>query len=102
MTNYDDFSEVLSVTDDNDNLTYELSGVANVPDFSIYKNYYKTYIITPEYQYRPDKLAYMLLGSDLLMWVLDEINFIQHDKEYKIGKEINYLDKEQLKTLGIL
>ncbi len=99
---YDDYTDILTTVDDTNKLQYDLSGIAQTPDFYTYKKYYKQYIITPGNQYRPDKIAFELLGDPSLDWIIDSINFISHDKEYKMGKSISYLDRDTLKRFGII
>ena len=80
----------------------EYSGITfSIPNFSVYQNEYKTYLITARTEYRPDKIAWDLYGDDSLSWVIDEINGAGHASFYTKGKEIFYLPPAILLQLGI-
>lgn len=80
-----------------------ISGISYIPDFYTYSNNYKIHVIENYEEYRPDKIAYNLWSNQLLSWVLNQINFFTHGiKEYTAGKEINYLDANILRDIGIL
>ncbi len=90
-----------------DNVVYDdkavkTVGISYYPDFYQYKNYYKTLVIVPKFQFRPDKIAYSLWNNQYLTWVLDAINNFHHVSEYYIGRSIYYLEDDFLTNLGIL
>lgn len=98
MLNYFDNMEILY---DEKNIPY--TGIFNDIDFRKYKTYFKTYRIKPEEQYRPDKIAWKLLKSQDLSWILDSINnFETGIKEYTQDRIIYYLDIQFLNNLGII
>lgn len=103
MVNYFDYASQYTVYDDNVQSYINILGMSYTPDFYPYKNYYLKYIIKPEEQYRPDKIAFNLLGNQSLSWVFDCINFFKNGiEEYYAGREINYLERDVLKKLGIM
>ena len=78
----------------------QYAGPSYHPDFPI--SGYKEHIIKPDEEYRADKIAYRLLGSDNLSWVLDVANNFTHGfKEYKEGVTIRYPIQEAIKAMGI-
>lgn len=93
-----DFSE--KIYDLNDNIYY--NGISKYPDTSIYKNYYKKFIITPDVSYRPDKIAWKLWGQEDLGWILKIINNFETIKDFKVKIEINYLEYNMLESLGLV
>lgn len=98
VMSYFNFSTIL--TDDEGK---EYSGVNfNIPDFTVYKEFYKEYPITSSTEFRPDLIANDIYGDFTLSWVLDEINNIYHMSEYTKDKTINYLPYSILNTLGVL
>ncbi len=99
---YEDYSQVHNVVDDISGLIYALSGISQYPDFYPYKNYFKSYIITSDKKFRPDKIAFELFGAPELSWVLDCVNTFYHDEEYYIGRKIQYVDRDVLTSMGIL
>lgn len=61
------------------------------------ESYYYSYKIPLVYQYRPDLIAYNLLGSVNLQWVLTYINEIENSPEgYTINRIITVPVKERL------
>jgi len=103
MRVFDSYSETHEVFIKNYNQTMQLSGIAYIPNFYLYNNYFKKHIIENYEEYRPDKIAYNLWGNQLLSWVLNEINHFTHGiQEYTKGREINYLDTEILRDIGII
>ena len=103
MSKFFDYSSTASVYDEEDKKYIQINGISYPIDFSAHKLSYKKYIIRPEEQYRPDKIAFNLLGDQSLDWVLDEINFFHHGiSEYVAGLEINYLAREYLRLIGIV
>lgn len=85
------------------NQTMRISGLAYPPDFYKYSSYYQKHIVENHEEFRPDKIAYNIWGNQLLSWVLNQINYFTHGiQEYTAGREINYLDAEMLRDLGIL
>ena len=103
MSSFYSYSQLSDVFDEEDKKYIQINGISYPLDFSIHKASYKKYVIKPEEQYRPDKLAFNLWGNQKLDWILDEINFFSHGiKEYTAGTEINYLEKEYLRLIGVL
>jgi len=101
--NYMDYASTYSVYDETLQSYIDVFSLSYPPDFYPYKNYYKKYIIKPEEQYRPDKIAFNLLGDAKLAWVLDCINFFTHGiQEYYSRREIDYVDREVLRVMGII
>lgn len=81
----------------------EYSGICfYIPNLSDMKDSFISFTITVEYEFRPDKIAYLLYNDDKLSWVLDEINNINHIKEYEHGKTIFYLPYNILVSAGIV
>jgi len=101
MKKLDDYSFIFNVLNNNDQ-SQQISGISYYPDFSIYKNYYKMHIITPEEEYRPDKIAYNLWNNQRVSWILSAINqFYLGIREYKAGRTIFYLELDVLRQLGV-
>lgn len=95
---YFDYSTTL--TDPYDNITY--SGVCfDMIDFSKYESQYKTFMVTPQTMYRPDKISKRIYGTDKFAWVIDEINGKYHPSEYNNADIIYYLPYEMLTNLGV-
>jgi len=79
----------------------EYSSPSYFPDFPI--SGYGYHIISPEEQYRADKIAYAIYGDDRLSWVLDVANnFYNGFSEYTSGREIKFPLVEGLIQMGIL
>lgn len=98
MQKYTDYSSTFIDTENN-----IFSGLAYVPDLSVYQQYFKEHIVTDAQEYRQDKIAYELWGSQDAGWVLDVINdFTNGVSEYWSGRAIKYLDYNTLITLGLL
>lgn len=103
MANYFDYSSKFGVYEPKDGVSYYINGLSYTPDFYPYKNYYKKYIIKPEHQYRPDKIAFYLFGDEFGDWILDRINSFTHGiEEYYAGREILYLERDALKKIGAI
>ena len=59
--------------------------------------------ISPEQQFRPDKICDELYDDPTLTWLLDDLNNFKHGiKEYLPNKNIKYLKRETLVRNGIL
>jgi len=98
MSNY--FASLETLYDEK-NVPY--NGVFNNIDFRIYESYYKSYKILADEQYRPDKIAWKLLGSQDFSWILDLINNFENGiKEYEQNKIIKYLDMQFLINMGVI
>ena len=79
------------------------SGIAYVPDFSLYGSMFKSHTITATEEYRPDKIAFALWGNADVSWVLDEINeFTNGISSYTHNTVIKYLEKQELIKMGLL
>lgn len=96
----DDYSTIYNVV--LDDVMRVAPGLSYYDDFYAFKNYYKIHVVLPEEQFRPDKIAYNLWDNQYISWVLDTINNITDLSEYYVGREINYLEEDFLRTLGIL
>lgn len=80
----------------------QFKGVSYPINFLQYKQFFQVHEITKEQQYRPDKIAYSLTGSDSRAWILDVINGFTHGiREYTAGRKIFYLPEEKLINLGL-
>lgn len=103
MVNYFDYAAKFHVFDDAEEKFIDVFGIAYTPDFYAYKNYFKKHIIKSEEQYRPDKIMFSLVGDQSLDWVLDCINhFTNGISEYYPGREIDYLDRDALRAVGVI
>jgi len=79
------------------------SGMSYTPNLLAYSNFFQEHIITPEQEYRPDKIAYYLWGLQDLSWVLDIVNdFTNGISEYTRDTTIKYLQTKKLVELGII
>lgn len=95
------YFEFAKKTTDEESIEY--SGLAfSIPDFSLYKEYFLEYYVDETTSYRPDKIAHDLYDDYTLSWIIDEINFIKHPKEYTINKIVKYLPLNILSQLGVL
>lgn len=103
MRNFDDYSKVYNLYYERYNMILQTSGIAYIPDFSLYKEYFKSYTI-PTYQaYRPDKIVFELWGNQFLVWILNAINnFDDGIKEYTSNRVIYYLEKNVLQNIGVI
>jgi len=100
MQNFDSFASSYLILTDTE--SYYCRGLAYPTDLYPYKNMYKNYIIKPEEQYRPDKIAYNLWGNQYSSWILDLINNFTHGiQEYYMGRQIQYLESTVLNKLGM-
>lgn len=101
MKTFSQYSNIFDNVEYN-GVSVQACGISYYPDFYIYKNYYLKFIIEPKYQFRPDKIAYVLWNNQFFSWVLDAINNFTHLSEYYIGREIYYLDSGFLTSIGII
>jgi hypothetical protein len=101
MKTFSQYSSIFDNVGYNDT-SVQASSISYYPDFYVYKNYYLKFLIEPKYQFRPDKIAYMLWNNQSLSWVLDAINNFTSLSEYYIAREIYYLNSDFLVSLGIL
>lgn len=103
MANFFNYASQFDVFDDASQTWDRVFGPSYTPDFYAYKNYFKKHIILSEEQYRPDKIMYNLVGDQSLDWVLDCINhFTNGIEEYYAGREINYLERDALRKIGVI
>jgi len=98
MQRYHDYAETFR-----DEKNKIFTGISHAPDLSQYEIYFKTHIITPSQEFRPDKIAHALFGSPDLSWVLDIINdFTNGISDYTRNTTIKYLPQNKLISLGVL
>lgn len=84
---------------------YEIDGCVSlsiVPILPSKKHFLKTYVFQNE-RFRPDLISLRLFNNVNYSWILDEMNDFYHGfKEYEIGREIFYLKKEDLESIGFI
>lgn len=103
MKTFDEYSTTYSLYSPQYKRIIYCNGIAYVPDFSLYQQYFLQYTIPAHHEYRPDKISMELYSTPYLDWVLNEINYFTHGiKEYKKNTTINYLDVQILRTIGIV
>ena len=78
------------------------SGIAYVPDFSLYSQYFKEGVVSAEQEYRPDKIAWDLWDDQNAGWILFEINGFIYLNEFSVGTKYYYLDYSILQQIGVV
>lgn len=80
----------------------EYLNICRINQFPLKKHFLIT-VIQQNEEYRPDLVSYRLFQNVGYSWILDEMNNFYHGfKDYTSGKEIFYLKKEDLETLGFI
>jgi hypothetical protein len=80
----------------------EYLNICRINQFPLKKHFLIT-VIQQNEQYRPDLVSYRLFQNVNYGWILDEMNNFYHGfKDYTSGREIFYLKKEDLETLGLI
>lgn len=96
----DDFSNRFYNIIENDSRV--VSGLPfNLPSVETMKDYFKLMKITPEFKYRPDKLALDIWGDEDASYILNYINGFKNIKDYYVGRYIYYIEENDLYAVGL-